>query len=368
MRFGLFYQLQMRQPWYEGMESERFWQCVEQAELAEQCGFETVWIAEHHFMPQVSHSGAPEIVLTAIAQRTSVLRVGFGVVLLPIHHPIRVAERVATLDIMSKGRVDFGTGRSTTRTQLDSFGVNPAETRDRWEECVDLIPRIWLEDPVSYRGRFYQIEGRSVLPKPVQKPHPPMWVACGQASTYELAGRKGLGAISYTTGNYEEIQRRHERYRQALQQAKPPGGVVNNELGAWTIAHCAERDREARELAGPEGLWYFNLVRQQLDDEWRNPQEVPESYRQYATSTGGKGRFGGYDNPDDVINRGLFIMGDPDACIRKIERYEQAGVQFLLCVMQAGRVPHEKIKRSIQLFGKHVIPHFKAKGRAAARS
>jgi alkanesulfonate monooxygenase SsuD/methylene tetrahydromethanopterin reductase-like flavin-dependent oxidoreductase (luciferase family) len=303
-----------------------------------------------------------------MAQRTSVLRLGFGVVLLPIAHPVRVAERVAMLDIVSKGRVDFGTGRSTTRTQLDTFGVDPAETRDRWEESVDLIPRLWLEDPITYHGRFYTLDGRSIVPKPVQKPHPPMFVACGQASTYELAGRKGIGAVGFTTGNFEEIQRRTQLYREALRQAKPPGGVVNDQLGAWTMAHCSERDRDARELAGPEGLWYFGLVRRQLDSEWRNPEEVPESYRTYATSAGGRSSLSGYQTPDAAIDRGLFIMGDPDACIRQIERYEACGIQFLLCVMQIGRVPHEKIKRSIQLFGKHVIPHFKAKHRAAAPS
>ncbi|MCH8195063.1 MAG: LLM class flavin-dependent oxidoreductase [Chloroflexi bacterium] len=363
MKFALFYQLQNPRPWRPQSEYERYWQAIEQVELAEQVGFEAVWLAEHHFMPEISHSGAPEILLAAMAQRTSVIRLGFGVVLLPLSHPVRVAERVATLDIVSNGRVEFGTGRSTTRTQLDAFGVDPAETRERWEESVDLIPRLWLEDTVTHEGKHYQLHGLSVLPKPVQKPHPPMWVACGQASTYELAGKKGIGAIGFSSGAFEEMERRIGTYRSALADANPPGGVVNDRVGVWTMAHCAESDREARDLAGPEALWYFQMVRRQLDEEWKNPSEVPESYRTYATSTSTDGprRFGSYDDPDATIDRGMFIIGDPDSCIRQIERYQRVGVEYMLCVMQVGRVPHEKIKKSIALFGKHVIPHFAAR-------
>ncbi|MBI3743115.1 MAG: LLM class flavin-dependent oxidoreductase [Chloroflexi bacterium] len=356
MKFSLFYQLQNPRPWTERSEYERFWQCVEQAELAEQCGFHAVWIAEHHFMPEISHSGAPDIVLASIAQRTSTLRVGLGVVLLPIHHPLKVAERVATLDIMSNGRVEFGTGRSTTRTQLDAFGVDPAETRGRWEEGLELVLRLWAEEKVTFKGKYTQVDGLTVSPKPVQRPHPPIWVACGQPATYELAGKKGIGAMGFTSGNTDEWKRRAGLYHAALKLAKPASGVVNGQLGAWTIAHCAESDREARETAGPEGLWYFRLVRHQLDGEWNNAAAVPDSYKPYVA--GGTRPFGGYDDYNAIIDRGMFIIGDPDSCIRQLERYEAAGIQHMLCVMQAGRVPHEKIKQSIRMFGKHIVPHF----------
>ena len=362
MKFSLFYQVQIPRPWDQGTELSRYQQVMEQAEVAEQAGFDGVWLAEHHFQPEISHSGAPDILLAAIAQRTSVLRLGLGVVLLPISHPVRVAERVATLDLVSNGRVEFGTGRSTLRRQLEAFEVDPAETRDRWAEGVELIPRLTAEEEVTFKGRFHSVEGLTVLPKPVQKPHPPMWVACGQPDTYRLAGERGLGAIGFTSGDFEEQRRRVAIYREALKTAKPSAGLINDQIGVWTMAHCAESDREARDLAGPEAMWYFRTIRQQLADEWGDSATTPESYRRYAQGGPASSTVTGHH--DEAIDAARYIIGDPDACISMIEKYREAGAQHVLTVMQVGRVPHEKVKRSIELFGKYVIPHFKATARA----
>lgn len=178
MKFGLLYELEFAKPWYQGWESNIFHQALEQIALADRVGFDYVWEVEHHFLTEFSHSSAPEVFLAAVSQRTSRIRLGHGVVLLPMayNNPIRVAERVATLDILSNGRVDFGTGRSGTPTELEGFGVESSQSKAMWDEAVRIIPRMWTEDPFCYDGEFFSMPARSIWPKPVQKPHPPMWV------------------------------------------------------------------------------------------------------------------------------------------------------------------------------------------------
>ena len=197
MRFGLLYEMEMH-PELGSSESDVYWQAIEQVKLAEEVGFDYVWCVEHHFLEGFSHSSAPEIFLTAVAQHTSRIRIGHGVVLLPIpfNHPARVAERTATLDILCKGRLDVGTGRSITMAELGGFGIDPDDSRPMWEEAVRIVPRMWTEHEFSgFDGRFVKMPPRVVVPKPVQKPHPPMWMACTSPPSFELAGRYGLGVL-----------------------------------------------------------------------------------------------------------------------------------------------------------------------------
>jgi alkanesulfonate monooxygenase SsuD/methylene tetrahydromethanopterin reductase-like flavin-dependent oxidoreductase (luciferase family) len=178
MKFGLMYEIQIPEPHYDGIEQERYKQVMAQVELADEVGFQYFWTVEHHFLREFSHCSAPEVLYGALSQRTKRIRIGHAVTLLPgqYNHPVRVAERAAVLDIVSDGRMDLGTGRSTTLIEMDGFQVDPEETRAQWEEAVAMIPRMWTEDPFTHEGRFYRIPPRSVIPKPVQKPHPPLWV------------------------------------------------------------------------------------------------------------------------------------------------------------------------------------------------
>ena len=171
MKFDLLYELQAPKPHDERSEHRCYHQALEQIELADRLGFDTVWAVEHHFLTEFAHSSAPEVFLAAASQRTKRIRLGHGVVLLPhkFNHPIRVAERVAALDLLSDGRVEFGTGRSSQFEQA-GFGVLPDESRDMWQESLEIIPRMWTEDPFEHQGRFVQIPSRSILPKPLQKP------------------------------------------------------------------------------------------------------------------------------------------------------------------------------------------------------
>src|SRR5713226_9161263 len=158
MKIDLLYEMEMLRPWQPDSEYRTYWEAVEQIEAADRYGFDTVWEVEHHFLEEFSHSPAPEVFLSAIAQRTSRIRIGHGVTLLPLkfNHPIRVAERAAVLDIMSKGRLEFGTGRSSVMEQM-GFEIDPTESREQWQEAVRAIPKMWMEEKFSYTGRFFNV-------------------------------------------------------------------------------------------------------------------------------------------------------------------------------------------------------------------
>ena len=194
MKFGLFYQIQVPKPWTEDSESKRIWEALEQITYAEEMGYESVWFSEHHFRPVWSHNSAPDLTLAAVSQRTSKIRMGIGVVLTPIHHPLHAAARMATLDILSKGRVDVGLGRTGYPYQLTPYGSGLEDTRGMWEEFAEVLPQAWTQEVTSYDGTYFKIPPREVLPKPVQKPHPPLWSACGSEETVRLAGERGRGA------------------------------------------------------------------------------------------------------------------------------------------------------------------------------
>ena len=355
MKFGMMYEIQIREPHHPGIEQERYMQVLDQAELADEVGFDYFWTVEHHFLNEFSYSSAPEVLYGAVSQRTKRIRIGHAVALLPAqyNHPVRVAERAAVLDILSDGRMDLGTGRSTTLIEMDGFQVNPEETRAQWEEAVRMIPRMWTEDPFSHEGNFFHIPPRSVIPKPVQKPHPPMWVACGQPSSFKAAGEMGLGVLCFNLGGYDQIVERVAMYREGLSNAEPVGAFVNDQLAALCLVHCGENDEEARAAAGPEGAWFVNYATE-LYKPWSG-REVPDSYK-FAVGAIQEERV--EKTVEDHIQSGAFAFGSPDTVIKTLKMYEDAGVDQVLCFMQIGNLPHSRIMDSIRLFGREVIPSF----------
>ena len=185
MRFGIFYEHQMPRPWEEGAHERLLMDALDQVELADRAGFDYVWEVEHHFLEEYSHCPAPELFLTACAMVTKKIRVGFGIVVCvpEFNHPIKIAERTATLDLLSGGRLHVGTGRSATWTELGGFCANPDITKKSWDEFVRCLPRMWMEETFAYQGEFWSMPERTILPKPYQKPHPPMWVAVTSPGT-----------------------------------------------------------------------------------------------------------------------------------------------------------------------------------------
>ena len=356
MKFGLMYEIQVPEPHHPGIEQERYKQVLAQVDLADEEGFDYFWTVEHHFLREFSHCSAPEVLYGAISQRTKRIRIGHAVALLPgqYNHPVRVAERAAVLDILSDGRMDLGTGRSTTLIEMDGFEVNPEETRAQWEEAVRMIPRMWTEETFSHEGQFYTIPPRSVIPKPVQKPHPPMWVACSQPDSFRSAGEMGLGVLCFNLGGYAQMEERVGAYREALKNANPVGQFVNDQVAALCMIHVAEDDEEARRVAAPEGEWFVNKA-EELYQPWQGRQ-VPSSY-QFAVSAVQEERVN--KTAADHIESGAFAMGDPDTVIKVLKNYEAAGVDQILCFMQMGNLAHSRIMDSIKLFARHVIPYFK---------
>lgn len=358
MKFGLLYELEYARPWHRGWEAALFHQALEQIALADRAGFDYVWQVEHHFLSEYSHSSAPEVFLGAVSQRTSRIRLGHGVVLLPLayNNPIRVAERIATLDILSGGRVEFGTGRSGTPIELEGFGISPADSKAMWEEAVQIIPRMWTEDPFSYEGRFFSMPPRSIVPKPVQQPHPPMWVAAASPQTFLDAAARGLGVLCFIIGQPRDLPARIDPYRAAIRHARPVAGLVNNQVAGFTVTLCLDDDAEARRVGGPAALWYTSMLSTILGD-WRGRSVA--GYEYYGALNSAAQRQSAA-HMGTLIDNGVFCIGDPATCIRIIEQYQAAGVDQLICFMQAGRIPHATIMRSIELFGERVIPHFRS--------
>ena len=197
MKFGIFYEHQLPRPWTEASEYELLRNSLDQIELADRLGYDYAWEVEHHFLEEYSHSSAPEVFLGAASQRTSNIRLGHGIVQLTTNHPARVAERISTLDLLSKGRVEFGMGESATTTELHPFDVRFRNKREVWEDAVRAcLPMFW-NDAWEYHGEHFDFPLRNVIPKPRQKPHPPLWVACSQMETIRMAGMRGMGALGF---------------------------------------------------------------------------------------------------------------------------------------------------------------------------
>ena len=253
MDFALFYEIQVNSPLkHRHREREVFDHVLDQVVLAEEMGFTNFWTVEHHFQPGFSHSSAPEVLYGAVSQRTKKIRIGHAVVLLPFpyNHPVRIAERVATLDILSHGRVDVGTGRSSTVQELWGFGIPPEETRPRWDEALRILTEIWAsgDGTFSHKGRYFDIPERTVVPMPVQKPHPPLWLASSHDYSHEIAGRMGMGLLTLVVATPpDEVARRIQIYDDATKDQEPVSPLaVNNQKAVFYMGHCAETDEQAK--------------------------------------------------------------------------------------------------------------------------
>jgi len=375
MKFDLLYELQVPKPHDERSEWRCYKEALEQIELADRLGFDTVWAVEHHFLSEFAHSSAPEVFLTAAAARTKKIRIGHGVVLLPskFNHPIRIAERVAALDLVSDGRVEFGTGRSSQYEQA-GFEIDPELSRDMWQESLSIIPRMWTEDPFEFQGRFVNIPARSIVPKPLQKPHPPIWMAATSPQSWELAGKNGIGILGLTIFvSVPQLEDRVRAYREALKTATPAGKFINDQVGAFTIVHVAETRAEAiangatdaainyllyafRVLGGGAAPGDGGMKRETVAAEMQSTpyrDMIAKEYPIILKMMKNECTF------EDLDAEDMVIVGDVDECARKVERYQRAGLDHFISLMQADRIPHEKVMASIELFAREIMPRFK---------
>jgi len=362
MDFALFYEIPVARPWTRRSERDAYHEVLEQAVLGEQAGFHSLWTVEHHFLEEYSHCSNPEVLYGAIAARTSRLRLGYGVRLMPFpyNHPVRSAESAAVLDLISDGRVEFGTGRSSTRAELEGFGIDPHTTRELWEEALDVVVAAWTNDVLEWNGRQYKIPPRRVLPKPIQDPHPPLWGATSSPESHRIMGEKGMGLLSFTIGTPpEELKERIDLYRDGLTRAKPVGKFVNGRAGTFTMVNVAKTREQARANAAESCEWYARHGTEAVASVSKWMRELGQASGTYAYGDALADLDTSFLTYDFLESTGACIVGTPDACIETAKRYEAAGCDLLLCLMNPYKVPHRAVMESIELMGKHVIPALK---------
>ena len=251
MRFGLLYEHQLPRPWTGDSEHKLFKDALAQVELADRLGIDHIWEVEHHFLEEYAHSSAPEVFLAACAARTKNIRIGHGVVLAPpgYNHPARVAERIATLDLIADGRVDWGTGESASRVELEGFGIDPEQKKAMWAEAVEQTANMMAMSPYpGFQGKYFSMPVRNVVPKPLQKPHPPIWVACSKRETIHAAARAGIGALTFAFVDPAEAGKWAHEYYDIIKsdQCVPIGHAVNANIAMVTGFSVHEDAAEAR--------------------------------------------------------------------------------------------------------------------------
>ena len=356
MKLGLLYEIQIPKPWTPGIEQRAYREVIEQVMLADRLGWGYVWAVEHHLLPQWSHCPAPEVLFGALSQVTKNIRIGHGIALLPrnFNHAVRVAERAAVLDILTGGRVELGTGRAVTLQELDGFEVNPDDTQAMWAEAVEVLVRAWKDDYVEFKGRFYNIPKSYVVPKPVQKPHPPMWLAGTNPETFTLAGQKGLGMLGFVTGKPEEVAPRIAGYKAAVKHAKPVADFVNDQSAVLIQTYCAETHEQAVEDV-TKPLDVVAQLGAELFLPWadKGRDRKADSYK-YLTQQARAGAMAG--DVEQRIRDGIIAVGTPSEILKLFRTYREMGVDQMLTWVQFGGLEHSKIMRSMELIGKHVLP------------
>ncbi len=388
MQFGLLYECQRP---FQGTEIDwnaLYKETLEQCELADQVGFDNLWFVEHHFLTGFSGSPSQDAMFGALSRITKQIRIGYGVCILPYHHPVRVAERVALLDQLTDGRIEVGTGRSNAYEQT-GLGIDPRQTRDLWNESISMLPKIWTSDEYEYEGENWSVPKRRVLPKPYQQPHPRLYLACTSEDSFRLAAQKGIGVLSSASYAVEVLKEKVQIYRDALKDCEPVGEFVTEFWGNNVHGFCDDDDDYAKELAaesmktffGPDKPYIAGRIGayEELLEAWggvpehlsadfsRWLRQSDEEHQQLAEEVGlsldagpgaARAAIAQLDGKT-LSDRGVIIAGNPESCIKTCQMYEDIGVDQVMLIMQTETIPHEKVMASIEKFGKEVIPHFR---------
>ncbi|BAN03429.1 LLM class flavin-dependent oxidoreductase [Ilumatobacter coccineus] len=366
MRFGIFYEHQLPKPWTDDAEYRLLQEALDQVELADRLGFDYAWEVEHHFLDEYSHSSAPEVFLAAAAARTKHIRLGHGIrqVIPNYNHPARTAEGLATLDLISDGRVDFGIGEGATRMELHGFDIPAKHKRAMSLEAAEQVANMMVLDPYpGFESEFFSMPCRNVLPKPRQKPHPPMWMACTNRDTIKVAARNGIGALAFSFIDPDEAKAWSEIYYGiiASDECVPLGHSVNANL-AMVTGFSMHEDRETAIRNGREGFEFFGYAMRSLvatdqvpgrttlwDDFQAGRDPATEAARVAAAIEAG----------DDYAS----CIGTPDDARRYLRELAEVGVDQVIFIQQAGRNQHDDICASLEMFAVEVLPEFTA-GRA----
>ncbi|MET0151351.1 MAG: LLM class flavin-dependent oxidoreductase [Candidatus Binatia bacterium] len=361
MRFGVFYELQLPKPWNPGDEHRLFHEALDQVELADRLGFDYAWEVEHHFLDEYSHSSSPEVFLAFAAARTKRIRLAHGIrqVIPNYNHPARTAEMLGSLDIVSNGRVDFGIGEGATRLELGAFHIPAKEKRAMSLEAAEQVANMMVLEPYpGFEGKYFSMPCRNVLPKPVQNPHPPMWMACTNRDTIRVAASQGLGALAFSFLNPEEAHKWAEIYYGIIKSEAcvPLGHSVNPNI-AMVSSFSLHHDRAEAIRRGHEGFEFFgyalnalvahdtvpgrtNLWGEYLEKRGDRTAEMMEAARNGGANSGG--------------------IGTPEDMRTHLRAMQEAGVDQVIFLQQAGRNEHRYICQSLELFAREVMPDFQA--------
>lgn len=340
INFGTF--LLMQSPSARSSE-EIYARAIDLAQASEGLGFNNVWLAEHHFSTY-GYLARPAQLATYIAAKTTRLRVGTAVIVVPLHHPLIVAEEIATLDQLAGGRVDIGLGRGYQHYEFERFGLELDQARSRWEESVDVIMKAFQGEPFSYDGKYFKIPETSVFPQPFQKPHPPIWVTAQSPESIEATVRRGFNVLTGGFGvpieRMAEFRRLFDRLVGEMKPARTP------EVGVQRAVYVTHSDADAR-AAAEEARWNMRVTL-----SLRNHYERVERGRAVPVPAAKE------PDIDDLLDR-FLVIGTPDTCIRQIRRIEeQVGISHFNCSFWFGDLEHRRVLSSMELFAREVMPAF----------
>jgi alkanesulfonate monooxygenase SsuD/methylene tetrahydromethanopterin reductase-like flavin-dependent oxidoreductase (luciferase family) len=396
VKFDVFCEIQLAKPFPPDHERRLILDTIEQAQAADKAGFEIWWQVEHHGAPEFSYSSAPELILTAIALKTERLRVGHAGVLAPfrINGPLRVAERAATLDILSGGRFELGLAKSGGK-EWETFNVDPETARDELREALLMIPKMWTDETFSWNSKIFQMPEREVVPRPVQKPHPRLWQTASSPDSFRMAGELGVGVLGTTLFSPVSFMKAMmDEYEKGFGQRREQAGrFLNHQKGVFTFVHVAESRKEAIvNGAAKAALWYvhaapiaFKVPRAIWWDMIRaglNPHLARKSANEIAALEGAdptsleiapdeipviavlkrmaRGEEISNEEAHEVLeDLDSVIIGDPDHCAKKAQAYAAIGADRLMCLLQFGRIPHDAVMRSTMLAGEYLLPQFR---------
>ena len=373
MKFSMIFEAQIADASRKA-EFQVLQECVEQAVLAEQHGFDRIWAVEHHCLKWYAHMSAPETFLAYVAGRTQRIRIGHGVVCLPfrMNHPVKVAERIAMLDVLSRGRVDFGIGKGGTAQEAGAFQTEMDEIPAMLEESARMIPRMWREELFEHHSESIDIPPRPIIPNPHQDPHPPMYLACTRESTLNAAGEWGLGALCLGFGGPEDIAQKNAVYRAAIARRTTASQIPDfpvEHLSALCPAIVLEDGVRARAI-GHRGQRFFT----EAISHWYSPgghSPPPRPHLEDMDDADYLKRQGeqlvAYLHEEKIVagteSTGLFntnhAYGTVEDAIAYVERLVDAGADEIMFIHQMGTVPHDAIIETIENIGRHVIPHFR---------
>jgi len=373
MKFGTLFEMEPGpKPWADGREHQVFHEAADQARLVDELGWDYVWAVEHHFLTEYSSCSAPEVFLGWMAGQTKQVRLGAGVFQAsrPINHFWRTAERTACLDIVSDGRFDVGIGRGFTTTELGAFGVDPGDTRQAQVETIEMLQHVFLEDTFSWDGVYYTLDERELQPKPIQRPHPPLWMAATQPQSWGVAADLGVGILAFGETDPAKTREKVKLYRERVAKAKPASGMINDQIAFAPNMYCAETDEEALETCAKDLLFFTGMGLGYIMGWSKTPSKDYEYYADMgekmldlsplpADETRGL-------SPDAArvkagVAHGLYCVGSPETCRNFIAANDDADIDQMIMVAQFGNMSNDDIKKSIRLLSSEVLPEFSDK-------